>query len=232
MPDADASRKRDIQRYIKSAVGAGKVLRARGGTVSKMRHLRGSPAAARPSGLGCIEIPGVGRADQANARWRLGFAMPSRNHPRIARGRSFRFSILAPAESHRRPEFRLALRNKAFPHLLAGDRMADSIAGIWVIQLSAAARTRAFAQSILAQDSLRRPSISVENRSRRPSSQCNRGQMELFKKDMTQQLLTAKFSRRLRAICATPVQKGVGSTRLRRFLCTKEPPQTGGANPF
>ena len=161
----------------------------------------------------------VGRADQADAHWRLGFATPSRNHSRIARGPSIRFSILAPAESHRRPEFRFALQNKAFPHLLAGDRMADRSPACGVIQLSAAARTRTFAQSILAQDSLRRASISVENRSRRPSSQCTRGQMKLSKKAMTQQLLTIKFSCQPRAICATPVQKGAGSPRLRRFLC-------------
>jgi hypothetical protein len=97
--------------------------------------------------------------------------------------------------------------------------MADSITGIWVIQLSAAARRRAFAQSIPARDSLRRASVSVEKRSRQRSSQCKRGRMELFKKGMTQQLLTTKFSHRLRAICATPVQKGADSTRLARFLC-------------
>ena len=88
-----------------------------------------------------------------------------------------------------------------------------------MIQFYAAARMRAFAQSILAQDSLRRVSVSVEKRSRSLPSQCKRGQRELFKKDMTQQLLTTKFSCQPRAICATPVQKGADSARLRRFLC-------------
>jgi hypothetical protein len=95
--------------------------------------------------------------------------------------------------------------------------MADSITGIRVIQLSAALPRCAFARSILAQDSLRRASISVEKRSRRRSSQCKRTQMELFKKGMTQQLLTTKFSHLSRAICATPVQKGADSAQRRDF---------------
>ena len=117
------------------------------------------------------------------------------------------------------PRIQVSPAKQGFPAFSCGRQDGGLHRRHVVIQLSAAGRMRAFAQPILTQDSLRRASLSVEKRSRRLPSQCKRGQRELFKKDMTQQLLTAKFSCQLRAICATPVQKGAGSTRLRRFLC-------------
>jgi hypothetical protein len=63
--------------------------------------------------------------------------------------------------------------------------MADSIIGLWVIQLSAAARSRAFARSILAQDSLRGASVSVEKPSLQASFAMQARVKELFQKGMT-----------------------------------------------
>ena len=133
-------------------------------------------------------------------------------------GRTFDSRSTRAAESRRRPGFKVSSARQGFPAFSCGRRDGGFRRRYVVIQLCPAARRRAFAQLIPARDSRRGTSISVEKRARRCSSQCKRRQMELFEKEMTQQLLAAKFSHRLRAICATPVQKGARSTRLARFL--------------
>jgi hypothetical protein len=119
MPDAGASRKRDISQYIKSAVCA-ETRQAPGGTVSKLRHSR----------------PPRGRA--ANSRSlpaRSGPISGMRNDVTVSEGiirdsltvRAFPIGARCRVSSG----FKLALQDKTFLHFPSGEEMADSGGAKW-----------------------------------------------------------------------------------------------------
>jgi hypothetical protein len=114
MPDAGASRKRDMSRYIKSAVGAGKVLGAPAGPCRKCDTCADSrPSRARPARS--ASRVRVGRADEAEHAVTTGLRDAMKESSAHRSPSEFSIPDRRPAQSHRRPGSKFALQNRGFP---------------------------------------------------------------------------------------------------------------------